>query len=435
MNMRRMILALPLVIIAAAACGKKDTQKATDATTPTTPTTGGGASVSTLSGQLVLSGNNLTLTENSFAFTDVAAQTTATSLKSLQYYISSVTICKEVTMNGTGYNGTSGCLTIYSNNVETAAYDNYSIAEAKADTNPDHYIDFMTVDGRLKLASQSVTLTAEHAGLYKYGLVNFMRPIKIKAEYYDAANNLLFRTKDSTSLVSGTVDGRTTQIPLTGDTTTGEAELLTLMNNNGGTVFPFARPFEITAEDIANNTNFVVDFVFNPANFSTASKMQGCSAPTSVAYNTAPIDVANCVYFDVPMGKLSPVPHKASDTIAKEVYLVDKGASAGKIRIELYYNSADTNKTILGVDISSVNPAPSSAAVTNIAASNVTEEAEIVSFFGYNTVSGALDFKTLSGLKRGQGGTANVYCQYTGTGCVDSAYTYTYEGIGGVTVD
>ena len=76
-----------------------------------------------------------------------------------------------------------------------AAYQHYDITTAMADTSEDHWIDFMSASSRAKLSASPVTLTSDNVGEYKYGLINFIKAIKIDAEYKDAGGTTRFYTK------------------------------------------------------------------------------------------------------------------------------------------------------------------------------------------------------------------------------------------------
>jgi len=54
------------------------------------------------------------------------------------------------------------------------------------------------------------------------------------------------------------------------------------------------------------------------------------------------------------MGKIASVPHRDGEAIKKEIYLISNFTTNGDLRIELYYNDADSAKSIMGVDRSIV---------------------------------------------------------------------------------
>jgi len=361
------------------------------------------------------------------------AGTTTSSLQSLKYYIQNVQICKDVTRNGSGFSATDGCVTIYENSAADS-YSTYNIDSAMADTDPDHWIDFMDADSRAKLSAKPTVLTSEVVGAYNYGLINFMTPIKVTAEFKDAAGVTRFVTKTPTAaeIITDASNSSITDpqhVEYAGDRyRSGTAEELTVQNNNGGTILAFMKPFEITQDDIDSGTGFYVDFVFNPNDFATAS-----SSGVSCGGGVNTIGPADCTSFVVPMGKLAPVPHKPSEAVEKEVYLVSGFSSGNDMRIELYYNASDDSKAIMGVDRSAVVTASSSADGSNALpyGYRVEEENGSVTFYGYNSATNDITAVELSGLVRRTDGTVTLYPSLGGS----STKSYTFVGTQSVSGD
>ncbi len=363
------------------------------------------------------------------------AQTTAASLTSLQYYIQSIQLCENITTTGSGYSGTSGCVELYVNkdSQDVSLYNSYTITEATADTDPNHFIDFLTEEGRAKLEVS----TAVSSGTYNYALINFMRPIKMKAEFKDTTGTTIHRTKAGGTIVDiGSDEGgrQMESIKPTG-TTSGEAEVMTYMLNNGGVWFPMLKPFVIAAGD-----DVILDFAFNPENFATTTEQASCSTPSSTGPYT--FDEGNCVTFDLPYAKMSPVPRKSGETTKKEVYLItdyntDSGSEAS-VRIELYYNNADAERAIRGVDLAHVVKSTATAGGSNVLSSyKVSQSGDDVTFYGYNSSTGQMDAENVTGLTRRANGTLTIHCIYVGGPCssigatVSKAYTY----VGEITVE
>ena len=363
------------------------------------------------------------------------AGTTATSLKSLKYFIREVQICKNVVRNGSGFSSTEGCITIYANAAASSAdYANYNINAAMADQDPNHWIDFMSAESRAKLSANPVTLTSDQVGSYNYGLINFMTPIKITAEFKDSNGTVRFVTKTPTAAEIKTGSGagavNNPQYVEYADSryTSGAAEELTVQNNNGGTILSFLKPFEITQADVDNKTAFNLDFVFNPDSFATADESgnSNCTNTTSDTYGVKYVYPTNCTSFSVPMGKLAPLPHKSTEAIKKEVYLVTNFAGGNDMRIELYYNDSDASKAIIGMDRSSVVTANSTASGLNALpyGYRLTESNGSVTFYGYNQATKDITFAELSGLVRRTNGTLTLNSSLGGS----STLSYSYQG-------
>lgn len=361
-------------------------------------------------------------------------QTTSASITSLQYFIQDIQLCESMTITGTGYSGAEGCITLYQSPdvafVQSLDnYNSYTVTEALADTSENHFVDFMTAEGRARLQSP---VTAD-AGTYNYGKINFFRPIRIKAEFMaPGATTPTWYTRDTslgTIVDEGNDDGgrQVETVRLDGLLKTGPAQTMTYMLNNGGTWFPFVRPFVVAAGD-----SITLDFVFNPENFATATEQATCSVPT----NKPPVfDLTNCVTLDMPYAKMSPVPRKESDSTRKEVYLIDwdTGASASKIRAEVYYSSGDADKSVQGVDTAVVMQSGATTSTNNvIQALRVTEASGELTFIGYNQSSGQVDATVLTGLRRRADGVVSITCNFTGGPCTSTGTTlskaYTYVG-------
>ncbi|OFZ18733.1 MAG: hypothetical protein A2X94_05985 [Bdellovibrionales bacterium GWB1_55_8] len=379
-------------------------------------------------------------------FDPLVGQTTSTSLKSLKYFVNTIELCQDVAINGTGYSGTTNCITIYESpdaaSKSVDFYNNYTVSQALNDTVEGRWIDFMSAGDRAKLATP-FQLSSDHIGTYRYGMIGFQRPIKITAEYVDRDGTARIFTKTplpgDIKPIASDGDMKLEQVNLSTSTLTGTAQEMTLMHSNGGTMVIFHKPFEITEADIENKTELFVDFVFNPDQVSTASVMYAGCDPENLV--NAIFDGANCVDFQVPMGKFAPVPRKSGETIEKEVYLVTNYYNGGadgtnNARIELYYNSADTAKSLQGIDMSVIaNVGAKTSGGHAVYSYKSTEVSGLVTFFGYNQATGAIDEQTLTGLQRRQDGAVSITCGHVGhlgsdctaTG-VKVSRTYTYLG-------
>ena len=237
-----------------------------------------------------------------------------------------------------------------------------------------------------------------------------------------------FRTRAVTQITGGrTMDGRfNTERVQIGDTLSGPTEETTYLLNNGGALFTFQKPFVITQADVDSQAEIKVDLVFNPENFGQAYQAGDCTSDSNVAI----CDPTNNVVIDMPYVRMNPVPRKAGERTRKETYLMDYDTSS-KLRIELYYNDADQEAGIQGVDAAVVYTAVSNQPNNNIVASNFVSQSGSVAT-GDASVS-LLDYQhtpTLSGLIRRHDGTAAVHCVFSGTICptvgatVERAYTF-----------
>jgi hypothetical protein len=200
-----------------------------------------------------------------------------------------------------------------------------------------------------------------------------------------------------------------------GDTLMAPTEETTYMLNNGGVWFTFQKPFVITQADIDAKAEIKLDLVFNPENFG-----QAYSADCSNDQRVVICDPKNGVSIDMPYVRMSPVPRKAGEKTRKEIYMLDYD-DYSQVRIELYYNDADPEAGVQGVDLALVyrsNAASANMSSFNTIASNFVAQKGSVGD-GSASVS-LLDYQrsvNLEGLRRRQAGTATLHCRFTGSVC------------------
>jgi len=186
----------------------------------------------------------------------------------------------------------------------------------------------------------------------------------------------------------------------------------------------------VTQADVDAKAEIKIDLVFNPENFGQAYKTT-CAADVRIVI----CDPANDVGIDMPFVRMSPVPRKTGEKTRKETYLMEYDANS-KLRIELYYNDADPEAGVQGVDTAIVyNDAVPSGSVPsfNTIASNFVAQSGNVSTSDANVTLMDYRFMTnLEGLLRRQNGTATIHCLFPGDVCPTlggtSTRAYTYEG-------
>jgi hypothetical protein len=382
----------------------------------------------------------------------------AATLLSLKYYVTSIQLCQQVELSGSGFSSTQGCIDLYRNQTpESPDYAEYTVSEAQADTTAGRYIDLMSSEGQAALRRPVNVEVAvpgadafddpsadddSDAGVveddappeaYRFGLINFYRPIKVTAEFPIIGEpGQYFRTKAVTRIqeMPGVGGGLGTERVEIGDTLAGPTEETVYSLSNGGALFTFQKPFVITQADIDAEAEIKVDLVFNPDHFGQAYETD-CSADVRAVI----CDPANGVALEMPFVRMNPVPRKAGERTRKEVYLLDY-ETYSQLRIELYYNDADPEAGIQGVDVALVYKSNANEAdVTsfNIIASNFVSQ--VGSVRTDNASVALMDYRrevNLKGLRRRQAGTATVRCLFTGSLCpslgVEIDRAYTYEG-------
>jgi hypothetical protein len=379
----------------------------------------------------------------------------AVDLKSLKYYITTITLCQEALLSGTGFSGTQGCINLYQSSPNNAPdYNQYTVEEAQADNDPGHYIDLMTAEGQATLR-HPVTLEVQvgkegkeadgginYEGAYKYGMINFYRPIKVTAEFPIIGQpGQYFRTRAVEQIIPGPTltGGFNTEKVKIGDTLSGPTEETTYMLNNGGALFVFQQPFVITQADIDAQDEIKVDLVFNPENFGQAYDRPGPAQSCLDEPYSAICDPLNNVVIDMPYVRMNPVPRKGTEKTRKETYLVDY-AEHSQLRIELYYNDGDSEAGIQGVDSAVVYDNEATVPYNNTIASNfVSQSGSINSNDASVTLMDYQHSPNLEQLVRRQNGTVVIHCLFPGAICNDlgsvTTRAYTYVGNSLVSTD
>ena len=315
----------------------------------------GGASGSHASLQTRLSSSSAPATGAQEKFIGGAAR--SGGLESLSYFITSISICETLDTNGgSGFSRPTGCIDLYHHDIGALTYDtrgDWTPLGDIARRTTEGYVDLLSASSRNQLTGTTV-LDHSHVRSYNFGLINWALPVKVKAKLSMNDGSLLYTHDGATvSEVTG-VDSITTYYtkPSTALDQAPAEEAVVLLPN-GGNWFKFQSPFVISAEDIDQRREFVLDLVFDPdgivKGFTASQGGQG-QISERAADGTHRHDIT------VPMLDLAPVPHRASEAVMRETYqgpmLVD--GNAFDVRVELYYVDGDAAGTVYGVDVKSL---------------------------------------------------------------------------------
>lgn len=248
-------------------------------------------------------------------------------VESMSYAIWRIQLCDSISVSGTAYQSNGSCATLYSAPYSQSDYDSNNV------TSP--YLDMMDMPAVKATINRGVAISA---GTYNYGLVDWFKPIRIKGsvELNNSAGTL--RTRSTGTSVKSGANGSGPYIETPDLDTASEAEVATVLLNNGGAWLKFQDPFVYDGSEPVT-----IDLVFNPDNL-----LKGASACSNCSIRKS----ENGPGILVPMLKLTPVPRKASETTRKEVYVIENIAGYNaRIRMELYYIAEDSAKTIKGVEL------------------------------------------------------------------------------------
>ncbi len=264
-------------------------------------------------------------------------------LESYKLSIKGIKFCNSLTISGTAYSNQSGCSTIYSN--EADDYNTFSTTSA-ATAGSGKYFDILSATDRNSLTTSATIASGE----YNYGIIDWYRPIKIKATIPRSSGDL--KTTGCTSY--STVNGNNTCIQ---SNFTGMLDESIVDLNNGGTWFKFLKPFN------AGTSAASVDLAFD-----LEEKVFGGKDVSNGAIQTmsaCPGSSGTVCGIYVPILKVVPVPRGSTESTMVETYEMGGVSSEWKVRVDVYYNSADTSKTVLAADIYAI---PTSSIASSIAA-------------------------------------------------------------------
>jgi hypothetical protein len=210
-------------------------------------------------------------------------------------------------------------------------------------------------------------------------------PVKVKATLSMNDGSKLY-THDgvSTSEITGVDNLKQYYTKANTPLTEAPSEEAVVLLPNGGNWFKFQSPFVISAADIDQRREFVLDLVFDPDGIVKGfSESQGQGQLSERA-----ADGSHTHDITVPMLDLAPVPHRASEQVMRETYqgpmLVD--GNSFDMRLELYYVDGDPTGTVFGVDVKSL---------VNASTSMVPLELSKVSYLD-RAADGSLNFSSYS---------------------------------------
>ena len=270
-------------------------------------------------------------------------QVAASDLESIKYYITDISICKSMTINGTGYSDQSGCITVYSAQ-RLYDYDAFVAEDAALET--ENYVDLMSSSDLSKL-SKTTYLSNDDIGDYHYGKVDHYRPVKLTAVIQLNDDTVVYTKEGTSTLVSGSgIDAAyVTQVS---NITAGPAEESIVVLPNGGSWFKFEKPFRLTAEDVENETTFQMKLAFNPEG---VIKAYNYTSSNQVIH-----DLENNYGIEVPLMPFTPVIYRTTETAKKESYLLSYTGTNESIynafdfRLEIYTIEEDTRDSVYAAD-------------------------------------------------------------------------------------
>ncbi len=270
-------------------------------------------------------------------------QVTESNLESLKYYITDISICKNMTINGTGYSDQSGCISVY-NAERLYDYDTFVAEGAAQET--ENYVDLMSSSDLAKL-TKTTYLTNDDIGDYYYGKVDHYRPVKVTASIQLNDDTVVYTKSGTSTLISGSgIDAA--YVNQVTNITQGPAGESIVVLSNGGSWFKFEKPFTLTAEDVENETTFQMKLAFNPEGV--------IKAYNYTSSNQTIQDEENNYGIVVPLMAFTPVIYRLTDTAKKESYLLnhtstdDSPYNSFDFRLEIYTVEEDSSDSIYAAE-------------------------------------------------------------------------------------
>ena len=275
----------------------------------------------------------------------IGGQSAATQLESLSYFLKSALLCKNATVNGSGSSCSGGEFSIINNESSGVSYDTFFSAEAEADTT--HFVNVLDKTEIQKLAGE-ISYSDEQVGTYDSAMVYWFRPFKAKTSITLNDGTVLY-TKRASSYITGTKPGDVTIQSSVSNITSSPAEEGVFFLPNGGTYFMLPKKFEITSDDVKNQTSYKIVMAFDPDGIIKGS---ASSCTTSDDWRDGMCDPTLNYKIKAPFLSIAPVIARESETIMRETYILRTTVGFSSwydIRLSLYYVKEDTDKAIRAV--------------------------------------------------------------------------------------
>lgn len=373
----------------------------------------------------------------------------ASGLKSLQYHLLDVTMYEDIKVSGTAWNPSTdptkqAKLTLYSNgnNASQLDYNTYGFAQALVDTT--NYVDLADPKALAERLSFEIKLDESLAGKQlQWVVVNWMKPIKFQAEFYDADTKTTLVSKTASNFRSFTSNNFSIM-----DTSmaSGTSQLTTIVLNNGGFFTRLAEPFVV---DLTKTYRCL--FAFNPDGVLKVA--QNSFIPLSTDNNFASFEFQkgsagdlNGNHVFVPMLPLAPIIYAEGDKVFKEVYIlhilgsglpavpvsppVPDSAKNCDIVLEVYYRESAPENVAAATAITRLT------ATSDLSSGFVQAACPTIFFIEKDTSNGKMNFrpydpnyKLIHGLKRGESGSCQMF-MYEGM----AGYYVTLQNQVGVTI-
>jgi hypothetical protein len=316
----------------------------------------------------------------------------------MKMYFREIKLCTSLNFSsGTGYTVDGTCASVYNN-----TSDDYTgtVAPTEADrtkfaaAGDGKFYDVLSATDRAKL-NQGVSVAA---ATYNYGIIEMHPWVKFIAKNGTLCTKAAGAKENTATGGDGIKTYYTSVTSMNCGSSDAAEEVLTYITNANST-FRFLKPFMV-----AEGEEVTVDLAFN-----LDSEVKTIVAGETVPGALRAEDATNSIY--VPMIRLGAAPRKSAETTKIETYILGATNAKERVRVQLYYNSADTTKSVMGINatVLATTASTKSKANTPIYASSVTQTGETVTFKTWD----GTDFLSFT---RGAAGSATITCSNTNSG-------------------
>ena len=354
---------------------------------------------------------------NTAIYSDLPITTAASSngVSTLKMYFREIKLCTSLKFNsGTGYTVDGPCATVYENTSD--AYTGTEAPTASDRTKFDaagegKFYDVLKETERAKL-NRGVSVAV---GEYNYGIIETHPWVKLTAKK-DTLCTKAAGAQENTAVGGDGIKTYYSSVTSLTCAETEAAEEVLMYITNANSTFKFLKPFTVN-----ENEEVTVDLAFN-LDSEVKSIANGDTVPGALRAS----DAQNSFY--VPMIRMGAAPRKAEETTKVETYFLGASTNKERIRVQIYYNSADAAKTVLGVNSTVLATSASTKTKANVPiyTSSVTQSGDVVTFKAW-------DGAEVLSFTRGVAGSATINCTGNGGGqaleeCADkTSLTLTYE--------
>ena len=278
-------------------------------------------------------------------FEERFGEVNSSQLHSMQYYFTRISLCTSLFTSGSAYGNCENEWVLYSNTDQEMGYATYDSAAAAADTDPSHYIDLLSLEGRNMLVNKTHQMPLSIVGkVFTYAVTSWMRPIKVQADIpYNSSVTMYTKAFVAPPVFEPSFEN------------TGPSQLGVAILENGGSFSKLLTPFTATP----GNWSFLM--AFNPDELiGVYYRNTGYNSNTGESYCTANgMTDVHCNEINTPMLSLTAIVYPTQQVIEKETYLIDipafGGQSTNTLRIDVYYNTAD-RLSVLNIGVQCVGP-------------------------------------------------------------------------------